>query len=127
MTAWPVIKHYSLLPFEYGTTDCCQFVGACLEWHGKPNPMLGLDYSGPDEAQAIIDKHGSLYSAVTHYLGEPIAVDRANPNDVALVVQRGKQMLGVVCEVCGENKVALRTESSIVDWPLSKAIAIWRV
>lgn len=123
-----VVMEYTHLPFEYGTSDCCSFVGRCLENAGKDNPMLALNYHGEVGALGVIAEFGGLGEAVSHFLGEPRDdTADAEEGDVVLCSFHGEEIVGIVmrCGMEQELRCVLRTERSLVDWPLNRAEQVW--
>lgn len=126
MSASGVIIRYALEDFEYGRSDCCQFVGKCLESVGRNNPMRQFVYTDEYGANNAIAHYGSLSDAITHFFGDPIDVDDADNFDVAVTVCRGQQIAGLVYTTMAGKRIVLRTPKSVVDWPIDRAIAVWR-
>ena len=124
MTIGEVIMRYSRKPFSYGA-DCCQFVGECLESIGKYNPMRELEYGSEREAYEIIESHGTLADAITHYFGDPIPVDDARPGDVVVAESGGRQLAGIAV-LTHEPRMVVRTEKGVTDWSLGRALFAWR-
>ena len=120
MTIAQVIEHWQGLPFEWGTLDCCQFVGSCIESVTGENAAEFYDYDGEAEAQALIEEAGDLVALVSQTLGDP--VERApQENDVVLVNDGSQDILGFVWA----GRVILRTKGGLVDWPLDRARNVW--
>ena len=121
-----VIYKYQQQPFRYGDADCCAFVGECLEAAGRDNPMRRFSYSGETQAKEIIENYGSLEMAIRAVLGEPINVKDAAENDVVIVEQHGEQIAGIVHRTALGLRCVMRTQNGVIDWPLHRAVRIWR-
>ena len=117
-----IIEDFESRTFEYGSSDCCQFVGACVEAVRGYNPVTEwFDYDGEDGAKALIESYGNLATLVTVKLGAPC--DDYQDGDVAMFNQTdGSQILGVVL---GDD-VVLKSITGVVRWPVNRAHAVWR-
>jgi len=114
-----VIHRYHAEPFRYGR-DCCTFVGECVEAVTGRNPTADFHYSNRREAARLIASYGSLYALFLHHLGEPY--DGHKDGDIAMRLQtNGEYIAGVVYR----DRMIVRTETGVTDWPLDYAIAIW--
>ena len=117
-----VIERFQDEPFEWGHSDCCQFVGACIEAVTGENLALLVDYENQDDARALIDEAGGLDVVVSSVLGD--AVDAApKNNDVVMVNIDGDPAVGFVWK----DVVLLRTERGLVDWPLETVELVWHL
>lgn len=115
-------------PFEYGVSDCCQFVGGCLEGMGKRNPMRLLDYDNETDADRIIARFGGLAAAITAHVGDPLADPLlATEGDVVICECRGTPLAGIVLRTDLGLRCVLRTPKGVVDWPLERATMAWRI
>lgn len=104
-------------PWVWGESDCCQFVGAYLEYLNGENPAKAFDYRTESEAQNLIDEHGGLCGLVSRFLGEPVSVGCHGM--IALVNK--PQLLGVVYR----DRIVARTANDINDIPLRRGEAFW--
>ena len=124
-----IIDKYAGRPFDY-ESDCCRFVGECLAALGGENPIAGLEYRTERQAYRIIRQFGGLRSAVRHYLGEPLPLPLPNTapahGDVCLInAGDGREALGI-CYVCnGRARIVARTPGGLMDYPTSRALAVW--
>lgn len=114
-----VIEKYAGLPFS-AATDCCQFVGECLEANGHENLARRFEYDTHDEADAIIERHGLLSDLLTSLFGAPQA-DDPQDGDV-VVIYAGRQVAGMVWR----NRIVCRTRWGLMDYPLGRALFSWR-
>ncbi len=115
-----VISRWQSRPFEYGSADCCQFAGECIESITGNNPMERFSYQGRRGALALIRSHGSLPDLIASVLG-PEKVEPARDGDIVTVTSGGRDIVGFVWG----GSIILRTEPGLVDWPLSKAVHAW--
>ena len=103
MTVRDIVSTWEQKPFQRGTTDCCAFVDFVLGELTGERPLPA--YRDDESAMAIINEHGSLRDAVTHFMGkEPIPADQLKPGDIALVEIMDTQSIGVLMEA---DKVAV--------------------
>jgi len=119
MTPWHVIQRYAAMPFEYGTSDCCQFVADYIESVTGENPADAFRYYGEGGAESILRQYGGLQGLLRAVLGEPSpSVDK---HGVALTSWQGKAIAGVVYK----GRLVIRTESGVTDWPIERAEYVW--
>jgi hypothetical protein len=114
-----VIHRYQSEPFKYGK-DCCQFVGDCVEAVTGKNPTKGFEYRNKREALRLIASYGSLLDLFVAHLGKPY--DGHKDGDICIRLQPdGEYIAGVVYR----NRMLVRTENGVTDWPLEYALAVW--
>jgi len=119
-----VLRDFSARPFSYeNNSDCCAFVGAVVEvFHGH-NPMSKFEYKDEKGAAEIMKKHGTLLGAVVAALGRPSPIADAQDGDVLIALQTNDEwILGVVV---GE-RMAVKTKTGLMDWPIEFATYRWR-
>lgn len=105
------------LPFEWGTTDCCQFVGACLEQRHGHNPAREFLYLGKRGASHLVDSYGGMAGLLTSVFGEPHA--DARDGDVALIDEL--QVVGYV----HRDVVAVKTERGLTSMAPARSSRFW--
>ena len=88
------IRTWRVRPFEYGKSDCCAFVDHVV------SALTGRSYL-PEyvDHEALIEQHGSLSEAVTHYMQREPTND-LKPGDVVLVEILDHQSLGILVDDC---------------------------
>lgn len=118
---WPVIRKYESLPFEYGTTDCCRFVGECIRAVKGENPADAFLYASESSAERLIASYGGLQGLLRAVLGDPVS--GVEEYGVGLVSVRGEPVAGFVWK----DKLILRTKKGLVDWPVSRAEYVWAI
>ena len=119
MSLSEVIREWSDKPFEYGTADCCQFVGAVVEEVTGNNPMDGFSYTDQRGAESAID--GDLQARITEVLGDPIPVSQAKNGDVLMIDMDGKPLVAIMLG----GQAVYKTSHGITDWPASVAVCAW--
>lgn len=73
------------LKFDWGRTDCCQFVGAvCLAITGQDRRELFAGYDSEIGAARLLVKHGGMEGLLTHAFGESKPPALAGRGDVVL-------------------------------------------
>ncbi len=95
MSVSQIISQWQQRPFERGVTDCCAFVEYVV------NTLTGESYLPHyrEDFQGVIDEHGSLRDAVSHYMkAQPIPADELLPGDIALVDIMGHESIGILME-----------------------------
>lgn len=120
MTIERIIEEWQDRPFEWGVTDCCQFVSACVEELTGEDFVSLVLYENHDEAIEQIDAAGGLDLLVSSVLGDPEEREPRD-NDVVIVTCNGEQILGFVWN----GVVILRTEQGLVDWPIDSVELVW--
>lgn len=119
-----LLFEWSSRPFSYGF-DCCQFAGAVLKHVNGSNPMDVFDYTNELGAAKAIAKYGNLVDATTAILGDPI--DNDSPIEeydvAACLMESGEWIIGIVID----DRVAVKTKVSIMDWPLEYIEVRWRI
>lgn len=119
MNLMPFFNQWVMRPWQWGESDCCQFVGAYIEHLTGINPARQFLYSDEDGAFAVINEYGGLQNLVTHFLGEPTSKGRHG-----MVAMVGRpQLMGVVYR----DRIVARTPGDINDIPLSRGVAFWSV
>lgn len=116
---WPVIRKWEQIPFSYGSADCCQFVGECVEAVTGENPAKRFAYSTETEAYEYITRCGGLQGLLTDLFGQPDGLRREY--GVALTTCTGREMAGFIWK----DRLIVRTMKGITDWPVSRALAVW--
>lgn len=110
------IRKYQALPFRYGL-DCCAFVAECVTENTGKN--LNFDYSTEDEAQAILDRFGSLEAAITDRLGKPYF--GYEDGYVALIKTRQQEVAGIF----NRGRILVRVAKGLNDLPPHRAAKVW--
>ena len=123
MTINSVLQEWADKPFKYGTSDCCQFVGAVIEAMTGSNPVRQFQYETEAEAKALIAKYGSLDALVTSVLGEPMPPEDSMPGYVLSIDLGESTMLAV--NISGV--AVYKTPSGITDWGIEAATKTWSV
>lgn len=119
MTVERIIEDWQNLRFVWGATDCCQFVGRCIEAVKGENPVRRIRYGTEDQAKTLLDNTG-LENLATSVFGPPVARPPRD-NDVVLVNDGQQDVLGFVWQA----RILLRTPEGLVDWPLEHARLTW--
>jgi len=119
---WPVFQRYYGMPFEYGKSDCCQFVADCIE---AIEPRYGdlaapFRYGSKREAASILRKHGGLEGLVTLILGEP---DEGVPRPGFVALVDKPRVLGIVWR----NRIVARTKNDLMDLPVDRGLRFWNL
>lgn len=122
MNLWPVFSRYYGVPFEYGKTDCCQFVADCIE---AVEPLYGdlaapFRYGSKREAAAILRKHGGLEGLVTSILGDP---DEGVPQSGFVALVNKPRVLGIVWR----DRIVARTRNDLMDLPITRGLRFWNL
>jgi len=83
---YAAIEEWQQKEFEYGSSDCCAFVGAVIEAMTNINPWDSWEgqYDDAESAREILDHRGyrNLYQAIVSTLGGSRPVSVARRGDV---------------------------------------------
>lgn len=112
-------------PFQWGVHDCTLFaVDAALAMTGID---LASDYRGTYNseigASRIIAKAGGTLRALVNQHGQEVPSRMAQRGDWVLIKQDGSEALAV----CVGVKLVAAGPNGLVQHPMSKAIAAWRI
>ena len=121
-------------PFAWGTNDCCQFVGRCVEAMTGENPAARWtgSCSTAAEAEGVLEGlGGGLLSAWSAVLGATIRPAFARRGDVVLI-RDGNNVIVAIVDLSGERAVSVvegeaGTGDVICFFPMDRAVVAWRV
>lgn len=84
-------------PFTWGVQDCCMFAADCVEAVTGVDPAADLRGSYADAAGAarVLEFFGGVVSLAVERLGGVVRTELAQPGDVGLTMQDGRQTLAV--------------------------------
>lgn len=114
-----VIDKYQGLPLEWGKTDCCQFVGECIEAMLGVNPAKFVKYDSERAARRLFKIHGGLEGVLTMMLGSP--VPDFQDGHVGLVDNGATESTGIFLG----DRIICRTETGLVDLHAARAKRVW--
>lgn len=103
--------------FQYGKSDCCQFVARCVEEMTGINHAEKFRYSDEDGAASILERHGGLDGLMTDVFGESVS----EPMDGYIALVDQPELIGVVWR----GRIVARTPKDINDIPLDRAHRFW--
>lgn len=110
--------------FQYGTMDCCLFVSEWIKTCGGANYAEQYnEYNNKEEADAIIESHGSLEGMFVANFGEPYPVNSSTTGDIALASVAGVEAMGIVVN----NKIAFLSPNKLVYARLKPNTKIWKL
>jgi len=113
-----------IMPFAWGSNDCCCFAAAAVELLTGVNPTVGVaTYASEIGAAKLIARAGDLKALASQYLGEPVSPLMAGVGDVVLVVNEGREMLAV----CNGVNAMAPLESRMVALGIGAATAAWKI
>lgn len=120
-----ILNSWANRAFVYESDNCCEFVGEVLQCLFGKNPMNGFHYKTKKQAREAIREHGSLVGAINKTIGEPVSPgDAFYQGDVVVCRQSDRSWIAGV--VLG-GRIVVKTQHSIMDWPLSRACFRWRM
>jgi hypothetical protein len=125
-------KARASMPFEWGSNDCCTFAAAAMEALTGRNPMASFESYGTSRGmrrQALrrlfrrMEKAGGLGAFAHQQLGPSSPPLFAAVGDVVLVMNEGREMLGIC------NGVNLMAPGSLgmVTLGMNAALAAWKI
>jgi phosphoribosylformylglycinamidine (FGAM) synthase-like amidotransferase family enzyme len=117
-------KARASMPFAWGPNDCCSFAAAAVEAMTGTNPMSSADrYSNELGAMRRIVEAGGLKPLASIYLGAAVPPLMAGVGDVVLLVNEGREMLGI----CNGVNVMAPGEFGMVALGMQSALAAWKI
>lgn len=117
-------KARASMPFAWGVNDCCSFAAAGVEAVTGRNPMAGAAvYDTESAAARLILRAGGLRSLAIQFLGEPVPPAFAAVGDVVLVMNAGREMLGI----CNGVNVVAPGSLGMVALGMDAALAAWKI
>lgn len=122
---WREMEACASEPFVYGRTDCCMFVARCIDAMTGSSlvDQLSRCYQDQRSAKRFILAEGGIELAICGFLGDSTPGANARRGDACLVeVEDG---LGV--GICIGPTIAVKNDGSLTPYPISSALAHWRV
>lgn len=112
-------------PFAWGSQDCALFAADCVDACTGVDPAADLrgTYSTAAAAARVIEAHGGLASIAADRLGKEISPRLARVGDVGLLMNGGRECLGV----CIGAMWQAPAESGLCVLPPSHALRAWRI
>ena len=114
-------------PFEYGTSDCVQFVRFVVQQLTGKDYIPDYVYDSEQAAERIIADAGGLEPLVTSVLGKPTTFIDALPDGSPVLLQFGRQhIMGIKLDpdaVCISTNGMLRVSSGHV----TKGWSLWPI
>lgn len=112
------------MPFVWGANDCCSFAAAAVQAITGRNPMAGVvAYASEAAAARLILRAGGLRALASQYLGRPVPPAFAAVGDVVLVMNEGREALGV----CNGVNVLGPGPAGIDVLGIEAALAAWKI
>lgn len=112
------------MPFVWGSNDCCTFAAAAVEALTGRNPMASVEpYGSALEAGRMLEAGGGIKALASMLLGDPVSTRLAGVGDVVLVVNAGREMLGI----CNGTNVIGPGEFGMVVLGMEAALAAWKI
>ena len=119
----PVIEKYAGLPFQWGRSDCCTFVGECIEAMGQKNPMHKLRYTDGVGAAQVLSRAGGLAGAISYWLRTDKMPSEPADGDVALIPDNNGHYAAAIVF---RGRLVAKTQTGLMDYPLEHATRFWR-
>lgn len=118
-----VFAKYANLELVWGKTDCCQFVGECIEAVHGFNPAKFVQYDSEVAAKRLFQTHGGLAGVLDMILSPSMPKNVWYDGDVGLVDNGVSNGVGVYYG----DRIVCRTATGIVDLPQERSRRIWRM
>ena len=116
-----------LLPFQYGTHDCCLWAAHCVDvmcdTTFAKDIKERINYNSEETANAAITASGGLLALVTEFLGKPERAVWASPGDVVLARDGEQTIVGIVVG----HSIIVPTKMGLMPLPYGNAIVCWRI
>jgi hypothetical protein len=112
-------------PFEWGQQDCALFAAdGVLACTGvDPAADLRGQYDSALTAMRVLELHGGLAGIAASRLGPEIAPALAQPGDIGLVINDGRECLAV----CSGPMWLAPGASGLLPMPAASAFCAWRL
>lgn len=120
---WHEIERWRVVPFGWGSNDCCLFVARvtdaiCSSRHAE---KLATNYHDEASALQYIKANGGIGPAVSQYIGQP---ERKRPTRGDVVLFDGPH--GDTLGICVGADIAAMGPDGVVMLPKSAAKLTWR-
>jgi hypothetical protein len=111
--------------FAWGSQDCALFAADCVDACTGVDPAADLrgTYSTAAAAARVMEAHGGLAALATARLGEEISPRVARVGDVGLLLNGGRECLGV----CIGSMWQAPGEQGLCALPASQVLRAWRI
>lgn len=117
-------KTRASMPFQWGANDCCTFAADAVQAiTGRDVRSAFPIYDGALGAVRVIEKAGGLQQLATEVLGASVSPRMAAVGDVVLVVNEGRELMGI----CNGTSVLVPGESGMEVLEMETAMAAWRI
>lgn len=112
------------VPFSWGTNDCCTFAAGAVEAITGSNPMAGVaPYDSEMAAARLILRAGDLRALASQFLGAPVPPLMAAVGDVVLLMNEGRELLGI----CNGVNAMGPGPDGFVALEMTAASAAWKI
>ena len=112
------------MPFAWGSNDCCTFAAAAVEaLTGVAAIASVLPYDSAFTAARMIEEGGGLEQLACFLLGPKVPPLTAAVGDIVLVINAGREMLGV----CNGTNVLAPGEKLLAVLGMESALAAWKI
>lgn len=112
------------MPFCWGSNDCCTFAAACVEAITGHDPMASVTpYRSELSAARLIRDGAGLQQLATGFLGKSVPPILAAVGDVVLLMNEGREMLGI----CNGVNVVAPGEFGMATLRMEAALAAWKI
>jgi len=112
------------MQFAWGSNDCCTFAAAAVEALTGVNPMASVPpYDTAMEAGRLVEEGGGLEQMADSLLGASVPPVMAAVGDIVLVVNAGRQVLGV----CNGTNVLAPGKDGMAVLGMETALAAWKI
>jgi len=112
------------MPFDWGSNDCCTFTADAVHaMTGRSVREEFPSYDGETGALRAIAAGGGLQQLASNILGDPVSPRMAAVGDVVLVLNAGREMMGI----CNGTSVLAPGKCGIELVGMETALAAWRV
>ncbi|MNX99726.1 hypothetical protein D3C86_1321920 [compost metagenome] len=112
------------MPFAWGSNDCCTFAAGAVEALTSVNPMAEVaSYNSEIAAARLILRAGDLRTLASQFLGDPVPPLMAAVGDVVLLMNEGRELLGI----CNGVNALAPGPSGVVALEMTAATAAWKI
>jgi hypothetical protein len=116
------VAEHQAKPFAWGSNDCATFAAACVKAVTGEDRLSDISWSTDRDALSVLNQNGGLAAMASKRLGDEINPSMAQPGDIGITVQNGRDAL---C-VCGGMHWHGPAAEGLATFAPEQVISAWR-